>query len=150
MPKVLVLFYSRTGNTEKMAQAVAEGARNVQGVDVELKYYARAGELASVDALVIGMPTYDGDVTRDMKNLLEEVAAKKVDLKGKIGAAFGSYGWSGEAPHLILEILENRFEMKVLEPPLLIIDAPDEKGLTECRKLGKNVAELISRAPQED
>jgi len=39
MAKILVLYYSRTGNTQKMAEAVAEGARSVQGADVEVKYY---------------------------------------------------------------------------------------------------------------
>jgi flavorubredoxin len=50
-------------------------------------------------------------------------------LKGKIGAAFGSYGWSGEAPRLVLEILKNKFEMEVVEPPLLIKYTPDNDGL---------------------
>jgi len=68
-------------------------------------------------------------------------------LKGNIGASFGSYGWSGEAPRLFLEIMENKYDMKVLKPPLLIKYTPDEMGLEECRKLGKNVAEKISKSP---
>ena len=48
----------------------------------------------------------------DFKNLFEEAAVKGISLKGKIGAAFGSYGWSGEAPKLILEIMKNKFEMQ--------------------------------------
>ncbi len=55
----------------------------------------------------------------DFKNLFEEAAVQGISLKGKIGAAFGSYGWSGEAPKLILEIMKNKFEMQVVEPPLL-------------------------------
>jgi len=146
VPKLLVLYYSRTGNTEKMAKAVVEGAKSVQNVEVETKLYATPEELADADAIIIGMPTYYHDMTSDMKKLLEEIAFKGINLKGKVGASFGSYGWSGEAPRLILEIMENKFEMEVLKPPLLIKYAPDEKGLEECRKLGKKVAERISKS----
>ncbi|NIR87379.1 FprA family A-type flavoprotein, partial [Candidatus Bathyarchaeota archaeon] len=97
-------------------------------------------------AIVIGMPTYHHDMTSDMKRLLEEISAKGINLKGKIGASFGSYGWSGEAPRLILEIMENKFDMEVLKPPLLIEYTPDEKGLGKCRKLGKNVSEQLSKS----
>jgi len=78
---------------------------------------------------------------------LEELAVKKINLKGKIGATFGSYGWSGEAPRMLLEVMKNKFEMKAVEPPLLIKYTPDEKGLEECRRLGKAVAERIVNVP---
>jgi len=145
MPKLLILYYSRTGNTEKMAKAVAEGAQTVANVDVELKYYAKADELAAADAIILGTPTYHHDTTLDMKNLLEEVAVRGINLKDKIGATFGSYGWSGEAPDLLLEIMRNRFRMKTIEPSLRIKYTPDEKGLEECRNLGKKVAEKIAK-----
>jgi flavorubredoxin len=68
---------------------------------------------------------------------------KGVNLKGKVGAAFGSYGWSGEAPKLLLEIMKNKFEMQVTEPPLLSKYVPDEKTLAMCRDLGKRVSETL-------
>jgi len=149
MPKLLrllVLYYSQTGNTEKMARAVEEGAKSVAGVNVEVKYFVRPEELAEADGIILGMPTYHHDMGIDMKRLLEEVAVKGIDLKGKVGAAFGSYGWSGEAPRMLLEVIKNKFEMETIEPPLLIKYNPDEKGLEECRKLGKTVAERIVKA----
>jgi flavodoxin I len=141
--KLLILYYSQTGNTQKMAKAVEEGAKSVTGVNVEVKYFARPEELAEADGIILGMPTYHHDIGIDMKKLLEEVAVKRINLKGKVGAAFGSYGWSGEAPRMLLEIMKNKFEMKIVEPPLSIKYNPDEKGLEDCRKLGKNVAEKI-------
>lgn len=71
MRKVIVLYYSRTGNTEKMAKAIAEGAKKVQGVEVKLTYHATPEELADADAIIIGIPTYHHDMTNDMKKLLE-------------------------------------------------------------------------------
>lgn len=143
MLKLLIVYYSQTGNTEKMARAVEEGAKSVVGINVEVKYFVRPEELAEADALILGMPTYYHDIGIDMKNLLEGAAKEEIDLKGKVGAAFGSYGWSGEAPNMLVEIMKNRFEMDVIEPPLRIKYNPDEEGLEECRRLGKTVAEKV-------
>jgi len=141
--KLLILYYSQTGNTERMARAVEEGAKSVAGVNVEVKYFARPEDLAEASGIILGMPTYHHDMGIEMKRLLEEVAIKRINLKGKVGAAFGSYGWSGEAPRMLLEVMKNKFEMETIEPPLLARYTPDEKGLAECRKLGKTVAERI-------
>jgi len=126
-----------------MAQAVAEGAKNVGNPDVELSYHVDAEELADFDAIVMGAPTYHHDMPIDMKKLFEEAADKGINLKGKVGASFGSYGWSGEAPKFLLEIMKNRFEMQVVEPPLLVKYVPDEKTLGSCRDLGKRVSETL-------
>jgi len=144
MAKLLILYDSQTGNTERMAEAVAEGARSVQGVEVELKYYARPEELAQADAIIFGSPTYYHDITLPIKQVLEETARANVRLEGKIGAAFGSYGWSGEAPEQILEILRNRFRMKTIEPHINVLYEPKPDQLEECRKLGKTVAQNIA------
>jgi len=144
MPKLLIIYDSQTGNTEKMAEAVAEGARSVAGVDVELKYYARPEELTQADALIFGSPTYYHDMTLPIKQVLEEAAKANVKLQGKIGAAFGSYGWSGEAPEQVLEILKNRFGMETIGKSLAILYTPDQAKLEECRRLGKTVAEKIA------
>ena len=144
MPKILILYYSRTGNTERMAKAIEEGARTVQGIEVELKYYATPEELANFDTIVVGVPTYHHDMTVDIKNLFEEAAVKNIRLKDKVGAVFGSYGWSGEAPRLVLEIMKNKFEMHVMEPPLLLKYAPDQVGLEKCREFGRKIAERLT------
>jgi flavorubredoxin len=82
----------------------------------------------------------------DMKNLLEEASKREISLEGKVGAAFGSYGWSGEAPNMLLEIMKNRFKMDVIEPALRVKYNPDEKALEECRQLGKSVAEKMLKS----
>jgi flavodoxin I len=143
MKKVIVLYYSRTGNTEKMATAVAEGAQSSGNVEVELNFHVDAQSLSSYDAIFVGAPTYHHDMPVDFKNLFEEAAVQGISLKGKLGAAFGSYGWSGEAPKLILEIMKYKFEMQVVEPPLLAKYVPDQSMLAACRDLGKRVSESL-------
>jgi flavorubredoxin len=143
MSRILVLYYSRSGNTEKMANAVAEGAKSAGAPDVELAYHINAEDLVSYDAIVLGTPTYHHDMPIDMKKLFEDAADKQVNLKGKAGAAFGSYGWSGEAPKLLLEIMKNRFEMQVIEPPFLAKYTPDGSVLDKCRDFGKRVSETL-------
>jgi flavodoxin I len=143
MPKILVLYYSRTGNTEKMANSVAEGARNVGNTEVDLEYHVDADDLVGYDAIVVGVATYHHDMPMDVKRLFEEAAERGISLKDKTGAAFGSYGWSGEAPKLVLEIMKNKFEMHVTEPPLLVNYSPDQNSLNICRELGKRVSETL-------
>ncbi len=128
-----------------MARAVVEGLKSAGNVQAELSYYVDAEDLGSYDAILVGAPTYHHDVPIDIKMLFEEAAARNVSLKGKAGAAFGSYGWSGEAPKLVLEIMKNKFEMKVPERPLLSKYTPTLNAIDECRALGKHLAESLIR-----
>jgi len=144
LAKLLILYDSQTGNTEKMAEAVAEGARSVANVEVVVKYYARPEELGEAAAIVFGSPTYYHDMTLPIKQMLEEAAKANIQLQDKVGAAFGSYGWSGEAPQLILEILRNRFGMQTMEPGLASLYTPNQAKLDECRKLGRTIAQKIA------
>ena len=129
-----------------MAEAVVEGAQSVQGVEAELTYYTSPEVLSNYDAIIVGVPTYHHDMTMDIKHLFEEASEKGINLQGKTAAAFGSYGWSGEAPKLVIEIMKNKFAMNVTEPPLLARYSPDQATLEKCRDLGKRVAENLIHA----
>ena len=83
-------------------------------------------------------------MTLPVKQMLEEAAKANVQLKGKAAAAFGSYGWCGEAPELSLESLKNRFGMQIVGTKVMVIYEPKQDKLEECRKLGKLVAEKIA------
>jgi flavodoxin I len=143
MPKALIIYYSRSGNTEKMAKAVAEGAKTIQNVAVDLNYHIDAEELLSYDAILVGTPTYNAQMPIDFKNLFEEASTKQINLKNKVGSAFGSYGWSGEAPQAVIEILK-KFEMQVIEPPIRAKYKPDQQALDACMDLGRRVAKQLS------
>ncbi len=128
-----------------MAKAVAEGAKATGKAHVELSYFVEADDLNGFDAVLVGVPTYHHDIPIDIKMLFEEAAARSVGLKGKVGATFGSFGWSGEAPKLVEEIIRNRFQMTVAQQPILTKYEPNLRTLEACRALGIKIAETLMR-----
>jgi flavorubredoxin len=89
--------------------------------------------------VVLGAPTYHHDLIASMKTFLFEM--EKADLKGKVGAAFGSYGWSGESVQMMSDTMKHIFGMKVVEPGLKALRRPSESSLKECRAFGRVIAE---------
>jgi flavorubredoxin len=144
MPTLLILYNTKTGNTEQMAHAVEQGAHTIPGVQVTLTYHATPDDLANADALAIGAPTYNHQMTLDIQRLFEKTAQTPSTLANKPAAAFGSYGWSGEAPHHVLEILQNKFQAQVIKPPILAKYTPNAATLQKCRELGTSLAQTLS------
>jgi flavodoxin short chain len=143
MPHQLYIMYeSHTGNTHKMAQAVAEGAREVKGVEVLLKRVseANAEELANADAIILGAPTRNTKIPPAMTQFLKDM--KGVPLQGKPGAAFGSYGWSGEAVGLIRSAMIAQ-GIRVPGVGVRAKRTPDKVSLQKCRELGIGVATRV-------
>jgi flavorubredoxin len=108
-----------------------------------LRYHASTDELEGADAVIFGAPTYNHNMTLDIQKLLEDAAKKLVKLDGKFMGAFGSYGWSGEAPRQVVEIAVNKFRMKHIESLVLAKYKPDDKSLERCKELGKKIAEAV-------
>jgi len=102
MSKLAVVYLSTTGNTKLMGDAIADGARS-RNVDVEIKsfYDWKPEEAAADDAIAIGSSTFHYTMLPPIEKFVDELV--KAGAKGKDGAAFGSYGWSGEAPVMIAE-----------------------------------------------
>ena len=144
MPKIVVVYLSTSGNTKAMADAIAEGARS-RNVDAKsLNFHeAKIEELKSADGIALGSSTFHYKMLPPMEKFLNDLA--KEDLKGKAGAAFGSYGWSGEAPVLIAEKMRE-IGMKVIDSVLRVQYAPAEKDLEECKRLGKDLANKVKPA----
>ncbi len=142
MPKVFVLYDTRTGNTGRMARAVAEGAESVEGVEVVLKRVGGgSGELADADAIILGSPTRNTKPSRAMQRLLSGLS--EIPLKGKAGAAFGSYGWSGEAPGIMARALRGQ-GVRVVGEAVRARRTPNASDLARCRDLGRAVAESVA------
>ena len=144
MPKVVVVYLSTSGNTKAMAEAIVEGAisRNVDAVSMNF-HEANIEDLKSADAIALGSSTFHYKMLPPMEKFIESLS--KLNAKGKVGAAFGSYGWSGEAPVMIAEKMR-ALGMKVIDPVLRIQYAPAEKDLEECKRLGKDLANKVKKA----
>jgi flavorubredoxin len=145
-PKLIVVYLSTQGNTKKMADAIAEGAedRGMEAKSVSF-YEADMGELRDAAAIALGSSTFWYKMHAPIEHFIERMG-KELDrtLKGKIGAAFGSYGWSGEAPVDIAKMLR-ALGMEVVDPVLRVQFAPTEKDLEECKRLGKDVANAVKK-----
>ncbi|MEN8689373.1 MAG: nitric oxide synthase, partial [Desulfobacterales bacterium] len=86
--------------------------------------------------------TYHGDLMQGMKTLL--FLAEKAQLEGKIGAAFGAFGWSGEAPGRIYGTMENIFKMKMVKEPLMLKSSSLGGGLQMAQDYGRQVAKMMA------
>jgi len=144
MPKALIVYVSRTGDTEEIGNLIAEGLR-ISGVDatvLDARAIQKESELEAYNALVFGSPTYHGDMMQPMKTFL--FMAEKAVLKGKTGGAFGAFGWSGEAPDRIYDTMEHIFNMKMVDEPLRLKSSRVQGGINAAQDYGKAVAEKLN------
>jgi NAD(P)H dehydrogenase (quinone) len=142
MAKVLVVYHSGTGNTKAMAQAVAEGVKEVPGVDVALKEadQVSVGDLVNADALAFGSPTYFSYMAGVVKAIFDKAYLSRSQIKGKPFAAFAS-GGGGEVNSVqsIESIAVSCGLGKVCEG-VAIGGMPTESESQDCRKLGATLA----------
>ena len=140
MPKALVVFATRTGETENIGKLIAEGLR-FSGVDVDIMKAGdikNASELNGYDALVCGGATSHGDRIQGMKTFL--FLAEKAELEGKAGGAFGAFGWSGEAPGRIFDTMSHIMGMDMVSEPLRLKSAAAASDCETAREYGSLVA----------
>lgn len=154
MARALIVYDSRTGNTEKAAFLIAEGARRVSGVNCVLKKVDETtlNDLLSADGIIIGSPTYYGGMSAKIKDLIDRSVSIHGKLDGKVGAAFTTSGGTATgAETTILSIIK-----AMLIHGMIIKGNPDDKhyglaiaGAPEsdedkelCREFGLMIAEL--------
>jgi flavorubredoxin len=143
MGKVLIVFASRTGETERIANLIAEGIR-MAGNDAivkNAKEIKSEADLEGFDGYIFGSATYHGDMMQGMKTLL--FMAEKAELGNKIGGAFGAFGWSGEAPDRIFGTMENIFLMDMVTGPLRLKNSTLGGGVQMAQDYGKQVASKL-------
>jgi NAD(P)H dehydrogenase (quinone) len=169
-PRVLVAYYSLTGNTEKMARGVAEGIRRVPGVTALVK---PAGEvtkqdLESADGIILGSPTYYANIPGKLKIVIDDWSWKmKVDFTDKVGGAFSTGGGQvGGKEHVITSLLLFMLSNRMIvagpfyqnektgsvwgEPGSAAMTGPLDPGVSEqeldaARRLGERIAGLVKK-----
>jgi len=164
VPTILILFDSRGGLTEQLAQAVAEGVRTVAGAQLSLRRLddASPNELKEVDAVIVGSPNWSG-ITGKLKTWFDQSGDlwETGDMAGKVGAAFAA-GWSpsGGLEATLLQIIH-----LLLAHGMVIVGLPWSERMrvsgsyygatavgqvtdddrAQARELGRRVAELAVR-----
>lgn len=156
MVKILVVYDSKTGNTKKMALAVAEGAKEIRGVKAETKKADETSieDLLSADGIIMGSPTYYGQMSAKLKALIDESVKVHGKLEGKVGAAFTSAGGTATgAETTLLSILQAMLVHGMIVQGrasdkhygAAAVGSPNKKELKFCKALGKRVANLVRK-----
>lgn len=140
MKNILVIYWSGTGNTEKMAKAVAEGANSEQ-TQVQLLTVSQASSrlVEQADCIALGCPSMGAEVLEEyeMEPFMSSIEAV---IKGKPLALFGSYGWGSGQWMFDWEERVKTCGAILVTDGLIINDTPDAKGLEKCRALGAKLA----------
>lgn len=137
MSKTAIIFWSGTGNTEAMANAVLDGAKTVNE-DVKLFNVSEitANEAAEYDTLILGCPAMGAEVLEE-----DEFEPFFTELEGKIAgkniALFGSYGWGDGEWMRSWEERVNAAGAKLVCDSVIANDAPDDEAIVNCNELGK-------------
>jgi NAD(P)H dehydrogenase (quinone) len=154
--QVLVMYHSHTGNTEALAQAIAEGVRQVEGVDCVVKSASQVTqkEFLSAQGVIAGSPVYFGSMAAELKQVFDKFVHVRSQMEGKVGAAFAtSADATGGKETTILSILQAMliYGMIVVGDPMdatghygvACVEKPDPPTAQNAAKLGKRVALLV-------
>jgi NAD(P)H dehydrogenase (quinone) len=155
MAKALIVFYSRTGNTKKMAEAIAESmAKNGVETDLRKVESVAAPDLLGYDVILLGSPTYYGTMAWEVKKLLDESVKFHGKLRGRVGGAFTSSGnIAGGNETAVLDMLKAlMIHGMVVQGDdhgdhygPVAVGNPDQRSLRSCERYGQRLAGLIKK-----
>lgn len=156
--QVLVLYYSKGGNTRRLAEAVAEGVQQVEGVQVLLRHTQDVvrDDFVNSQGVIAGSPVYFGSMAAELKKVLDEFVSIRRQMEDKVGAVFATSGDpTGGKETTMMSIIQALliYGMIIAGDPLAAtghygvacVGAPDSGTLENGRKLGRRVAELVKR-----
>jgi NAD(P)H dehydrogenase (quinone) len=147
MPKVLIVYFSRTGNTEKMANSIAEGVKGTGvGVLVKKAELVKIEDLVTADAIAFGSATSWGYMGGKLKDVFENMLIQSRDkFSGKPFAVFTSAALveSGKRAAESIEYIAQYFNMQSAAQAVVSQGSPTEKDREACKELGKNIARAI-------
>ena len=144
MKKITVIYWSSTGNTEEMAEAVAKGAKK-EDTEVSVLSVDKASiqDIINADAVALGCPSMGAEVLEEAE-MDPFVLSIEGAISGKPVALFGSYGWgNGEWMQDWVTRMQG-CGAKVLGEGLIIMGAPDTEGLEECTTLGSELSKVVT------
>ena len=143
MAKALIVYTTRTGETQQIGELIAEGIR-ISGHEATVlsnKDVKNESNLQGYDALVLGSSTYHGEMMQGMKTLL--FLAENSGLESKIGGAFGAFGWSGEAPVRIYDTMKHILKMNMVKEPLMLKSSSLGGGIQMAQDYGREIVRKL-------
>jgi NAD(P)H dehydrogenase (quinone) len=156
--QILILYFSKGGNTRKLAEAIAKGVEKVEGVSAVLKNTDEVTKEDFVDSLgiIAGSPVYFGLMAAELKQVFDKFVGVRRKMEDKIGAAFATSGDpSGGKETTMMSIIQAMliYGMIVVGDPLsatghfgvACVGAPDKEVNDNGMKLGQRVAELTKK-----
>ncbi|MDD5355970.1 MAG: flavodoxin family protein [Candidatus Omnitrophica bacterium] len=155
MVRVLIVYYSKSGNTKKMAELIKDAVEKekVEAVLQDVKD-TKVGDLLKADAIIMGSPVYYGTMAAPLKQLLDDSVSHHGDLDGKIGGAFSSSANIGGGNETtVLDILNAMLihGMIIQGDPRgdhygpVSIGKPDQRVEKECARFGQRIARLTKK-----
>ena len=143
--KALVVYDTMWHSTKMIAEAIVEalGQEEVDARPMHLRSWHRSDvitEVVDAGAIVVGSPTFNNGLFPTVSDFLTYM--KGLRPINKVGAAFGSYGWSGEAVKLINRELEE-MKFNIVDPGLKLQYVPNDQGIKSCHELGRKIAEAL-------
>lgn len=142
--QITIVYDTMWNSTRKMAEAIASGIENIdKNTTIKLMNTSKDDktlvltEVFKSKAIVVGSPTVNNGYLHSIAGILEMIKGMK--LKNKKAAAFGSYGWSGEATKLITEELK-KSGFEIINDGIKVMWTPDEEMLEQCKELGEEIA----------
>jgi flavorubredoxin len=144
--KAVVVYDTMWHSTEKMAEAIVAGLaeKGVYAKPMHLRACHRSDvitEIVDAGAVIVGSPTLNNGLFPTVSDFLTYM--KGLKPKNKIAAAFGSYGWSGEAVKLISKQLEE-MKFELVDPGLKVQYVPDDQGIDACCQLGRKIGQALA------
>jgi len=143
MAKILIVYATRTGETQNIAELIGEGIR-FAGHDAtvaSVKEIKNEADLKGYDGYVFGSATYHGEMLQSMKTFL--FLAENASLAGKVGGAFGAFGWSGEANDRIFNTMKHVLKMDMVGDTLRLKSSSLGGGLQMAQEYGRQIAKKL-------
>jgi NAD(P)H dehydrogenase (quinone) len=141
----MIVYYSRTGNTEKVAEAIAEGARKVRNVNVQVKKTTDTSieEVVLADGIAFGSPAYFTLPSGPILSLLTELYLARDKFAGKPMIAFATGGGSQAETLETLECILKAVNPAVIQPGIAATSPPSQADIEEAKKLGEKLAKAV-------
>jgi NAD(P)H dehydrogenase (quinone) len=156
--QVLIIYYSKSGHTKKLAEAIAKGVEGVEGVACVVKSVADVtkNDFAAADGIIAGSPVYFGSMAAELKAVFDKFIGVRKKMEDKVGAAFATSGDpSGGKETTIMSIIQALliYGMIIVGDPLdatghygvSCTGSPDRDASVNAALLGKRVASLVKQ-----